>query len=346
VAIGDTVRTEALETAGDVDTFTLTTAVGDTFNIRFLTPGRANPGINFIVVDPLTGREIASGQSTQSLADSSLQSGRLALEPGQYRIVVQSYDGGPTLTQQGQYQISLERASARPEHRAAAIALEDTVRDERIDYIGDYDDFILHEPAGTEIFAALTWINDPQSMAFSGGALAILDSATGAVLQGTRSFGGLQPTRVAVVPSSGVVRIRVQSLSLPGGYWLTTQLLDRAPESRPALFALGDTVVEALRPGPDIDDFVVQGTAGQSVDLFFQTPNGLTEPGTLVLDLIDLTTNEVLATLTSNNPTANLEDINRRGIVLPSTGSYRVRVQSVDGAFAEGDYRFRVAPRP
>jgi hypothetical protein len=152
---------------------------------------------------------------------------------------------------------------------------------------------------------------------------------------------------VAVVPASGVIRIRVQSVGgFLGSYWLTTQLLNRAPESRPALFAIGDTVADAVRPGPDIDEYVFDGTAGQSVDLFFQTPNGLTEPGTLEIDLIDLATNAVLATLTSSNSTANLEDISRRGIVLPSTGSYRVRVQSVDGAFAEGDYRFRVAPSP
>lgn len=346
IAIGDTVRTESLETAADIDAFTLTTAPADTINIRFATPGRANPGINFVVIDPLTNTQVASGRSTYSLADTTLQSGRLVLEPGQYRIVVQSYDGGAIFTQQGQYRLIVERVSARPEHRAAAIAVGDTIRDERIDYIGDYDDFILHEPAGTEVFATLTWINDPQSTAFTAGALAILDSASGAVLQGTESFGGVQPTRVAIVPASGVVRLRVQSLGLTGGYWITTQLLDRAPESRPARFALGDTVADALRPGPDIDEFVFDGTAGQSVDVFFQTPHGLTEPGTLELDLIDLTTNAVVATLTSNNPTANLEDINRRGVALPSTGSYRVRVQSVDGAFAEGDYRFRVAASP
>ena len=346
IAIGDTVRTEALETAGDIDTFTFSATPTDTFNVRFAMPGRANPGITFMVIDPRTNTEVASGNSTSSLADSTLQSGRLVLADGQYRIVVQSYAGGSNMTQHGAYQLSLERASARPEHHAAAIALGDTISDERIDYIGDYDDFVLHEPAGTELFATLTWINDPQSTAFSGGALAILDSATGAVLEGTQSFGGTQPTRVAIVPASGVVRIRVQSRSLPGGYRMTTQLLDRAPESRPALFALGDTVADAVRPGPDVDDFVFSGTAGQSVDLFFQTPQGLTEPGTLELELIDLATNAVIATLTSDNPTAHLEDINRRGIVLPSTGSYRVRAQSVDGAFAEGDYRFRVAASP
>jgi hypothetical protein len=353
IAIGDTVRTESLETAGDIDTFVLTTGAADTFNIRLATPGRANPGIDFAVVDPLTGAHVANSQSTSSLADSTRQTGRLAIDPGQYRVVVQSFGGGETLTQRGQYQLTVERASARPEHHAAVIALGDTIRDERIDYIGDYDDFIVHEPAGTELFAMLMWINDPQSTAFANAALAILDSASGAVLEGARSFGGAQNTRVTVVPASGVVRIRVQSVGdfpgvggPPGGYWMTTQALNRAPESRPALFALGDTVADAVRPGPDVDEFVFAGSAGQSVDLFFQTPHGLDEPGFIELDLIDLATNAVLATLTSNNPTANLEDINRRGIVLPSTGSYRVRVQSVDGAFAEGDYRFRVAPSP
>jgi hypothetical protein len=146
---------------------------------------------------------------------------------------------------------------------------------------------------------------------------------------------------------SGVVRIRVQSIGLPGGYWLTTQLLNRAPESRSALFALGDTVADAVQPGPDIDEYVFNATAGQTIDLFFQRQWGQGDAeGTLELDLIDLTTNAVLATLTSDYPTANIDDISRRGVVLPSTGSYRVRVKSVDGAFGDGDYRFRIAPSP
>jgi hypothetical protein len=342
IAVSDTVRGESLEYAGDVDTFALPVVAGDTFNIKLSTPGQTNPGLYFQLVDPTTNLIVGSGTS---------QSGRLAPDPGQYKLVVAALDGGATLTQKGAYELVIDRVSARPEHHQAALAFGDTVRDEKIDYPGDYDDFVLRGQPGQEIFAAFTWVPDGSMGPYlnGSGSLAILDSASGAILGGTPSYGGTGLTKRVTLPSSGVVRVRVQGLAAAtGGYWFTVLPINRAPETRAAAFTLGDTVADAIDPSMDIDEFTFSGVAGQSVDMFFQAPNGLASPGFsgLQLDLIDQTTGAVVATLTTYGYTANLEDINRRAVVLPSSGQYLVRVQSTPDQLGNGNYRFRIAASP
>jgi hypothetical protein len=349
IAIGDTTRGESLENAGDIDTYTFSATTTDTFHIRLMTPGQSNPGITFYLFDPTTNQMIATSVIDQTYAPHPyIESGRLVLDPGDYKLVVQSYDDGSTPNIMGAYELALERVSARPEHRSAQLALGDTVRNEPIDYIGDYDDFFVHGQPGQEIFARFAWITDPNIYSSGGGSLAILDSTTGAILQGAPSYCCVGDTRRVAFPQSGVLRIRVQALGQhTGAYWFVASAINRAPETRSATFALGDTVADAIRPSADIDEYTFQGTAGQSVDVYFQSTSGITSGyGSLQLDLIDLTTGNVLSTLTAYGGTLNLTDISQRGIVLPSTGSYRVRVQSSDNSQAEGDYRFLITPSP
>ena len=347
IAIGDTVRGESLEYAGDVDTFTLPVVAGDTFNIKLSTPGQTNPGVYFYLQDPTTHAVVGSGSS---------QSGRVEPDPGQYQLVVASQNGGAVVSEKGPYELAIERVSARPEHHSATIALGDTVRDEKIDYPGDYDDFVLRGQPGQEIYATFNWVPDGSlpSPLNGDGSLAILDSASGEILGGTPSYGGAEITKRVTLPSSGVVRVRVQGLSVQGfgsftgAYWFVVLPLNRAPETRSAAFALGDTVADAIEPSIDIDEFTFSGAAGQSVDVFFQAPNGLASPSFsgLLLDLIDQTSGTIIATLTTANFTPNLEDINVREVVLPSTGGYLVRVQSKPDGYGYGDYRFRIAASP
>jgi hypothetical protein len=344
IAVGDTVRGESLEYAGDIDTFTLAIAAGDTINIKLSTPGQSNSGIYFYLQDATTHARVGSGLS---------QSGRLTPDPGNYQLVVAASNGGEIPSEKGQYELAIDRASARPEHHAAVIALGDTVRDESIDYPGDYDDFVVHGQPGQDIYATFTWVPDGSLGPYLNGAgsLAILDSASGVTLGGAPSYGGAGNTARVTMPASGVVRVRVQGLStsftggFTGGYWFVVLPINRAPETRAAAFTLGDTVVDAIDPPLDIDEFTFNSVAGQSVDIFLQAPNGLASPGFsgIQLDVIDQTTGALVATLTTHGYTANLEDINTRGVVLPSTGSYLVRVQGTPDLQADGNYRFRIA---
>ena len=347
IAAGDTVRGESLENAGDIDSFVLSVAAGDTLNIRVLTPGRANPGIWFSILDPITHAFRGGSTFDENTSTAPLQSGRLALEPGDYSLVVQSANGGAISTEQGAYELVVDRVSARPEHHGAIIALGDTVSDEPIDYIGDYDDFYLRGQSGSEIVARFVWNQRAPGVGNGVGALAFVDSTTGAALLGVSSAGAWQESRRVAFPSAGVLRIRVQAASArTGTYAFTTIPIDRAPEGRPAAFTLGDTVSEAIDPAADIDEFVFQGTAGQSVDAFLQAPNGLAFFGSVQLELIDLATDSVLATVAATGGSINLEDFNRRGIVLPTTGSYLVRIQNIPDFSAPANYRFRIAPSP
>lgn len=347
LAAGDTVRGESLEYAGDIDSFVLAVAPGDTLNVKVLTPGGPNPGIWFAVYDPITKAVRGSSNADENDPSRPLESGRLALEPGDYSLIVQSANGGAISTEQGGYQLIVDRVSARPEHRGAGIALGDTVRDEPVDYIGDYDDFYLRGQPGAELVARFLWNQGVAGSANGLGALAFIDSSTGAPLAGVSSAGAWQESRRVAFPNAGVLRIRVQAASArTGSYSFTTIPIDRAPEGRAAAFALGDTVSEAIDPAADIDEFVFQGIAGESVDAFLQAPNGLAFFGSVQLELIDLATNSVLATVAATGGSLNLEDFNRRGIVLPTTGPYRVRIQDVGDFVEPANYRFRIAPTP
>lgn len=344
IAVGDTVRGEALEYAGDVDTFALPIVAGDTVNITLATPGQPNPGLYFYLQDATTHVRVGWGSS---------QSGRLEPDPGTYQLVVGSQGGGEVPSEKGPYELAIDRVSARPEHHTATIALGDTVRDEPIDYPGDYDDFLVHGQPGQEIYATFTWVPDGSMGPYLNGAgsLAILDSASGVILGGTPSYGGAGMSGRVAIPASGVVRVRVQGLSesftggFTGGYWFVVVPINRAPETRGTAFALGDTVADAIQPSVDIDEFTFNSVAGQSIDIFFQAPNGLASPSFsgLQLDLIDQTTGALVATMLVHNYTPNLEDINLRGVVLPSSGSYLVRVQSMPDLYGYGNYRFRIA---
>jgi hypothetical protein len=347
IAAGDTVRGETLEYAGDIDSFVLTVAPGDTLNVKVLTAATVNPGIWFAIWDPITKEFRGGSKSDENNPSAPLQSGRLALEPGDYPLVVQSANGGSIPTEQGGYQLVVDRVSARPEHHAAVIALGDTVSDEPIDYVGDYDDFYLRGQPGSEVVARFVWNQGSSGYGNGLGALALVDSTTGAALAGAPSAGAWQESRRVAFPPAGVLRIRVQAASArTGSYSFTTIPISRAPESRAAAFTLGDTVSEAINPAADIDEFVFQGTAGQSVDAFLQAPNGLAFYGSVQLELVDLSSNSVLATVAATGGSLHLEDFNRRGIVLPSSGSYLVRIQDVADFPEPANYRFRIAPSP
>ena len=138
-------------------------------------------------------------------------------------------------------------------------------------------------------------------------------------------------------------RIRVRGLGLDDGGDYTLQLFprDASPESVPAAIAVGQTVQgEALDVPGDVDEFTLNGTAGQEWILFANSDAGPLAPLTFTLVEGDA----VVATLPIQGAMEALEGRSTGRVVLPRTGTYRVRVSAHEDPFTQvrGAYRFRV----
>jgi hypothetical protein len=156
------------------------------------------------------------------------------------------------------------------------------------------------------------------------------------------------------IPAGGTLRLRVCNFSncsvehYTGPYTVTVNHVNGPPESRPAAFAVGDTVTESLESGMDVDEFTFDGTAGQVVDLVGlqapTTPGGSTGA---IVEVIDQTTNDRIGQLSVRAANVGTMDAALSGLGLPHTGRYLVRIRSEPTATFEypaGPYRFLITP--
>jgi hypothetical protein len=134
-------------------------------------------------------------------------------------------------------------------------------------------------------------------------------------------------TAVFPVAANHPYRLRVGP-SLPGGvgtYRFVVYVVDRAPESRSATLAVGDTVAtEVLGTSADIDDFTFAGRAGEEYVAFVQGL-GTVPAGRLHLRVLDAS-GSTLAEAANDRGDGELEAQGTPRVVLPSDGSYRVSV--------------------
>lgn len=131
-----------------------------------------------------------------------------------------------------------------------------------------------------------------------------------------------------------------------GGHFFKVIAINRAPEQGSAIVVLGDTIAETIDPVGDVDEFTLTGVQGQRIEVYFQTPNGTCCFEPLVLELMDPSSDAVLGSLSSRNPTANLEDQSTGVVALPRTGDYRLRVRGGTDRYGTGAYRFRAVSVP
>lgn len=177
--------------------------------------------------------------------------------------------------------------------------------------------------------------------------VAAVVNESGAVLGMVRSVGtdtsfSAQATGWLSEPGTGKWRVQVrgQSGDDAGAYTLRLFTRNPAPERVPAAVTLGRAVEgEALDVDGDVDEFTVQGTAGQEVIVFAQA---LGEQGTFV-NVELLSQGESVVRVSPHAPSAALEAHTSGRIILPRTGTYMVRVSASD-PFREqrGPYRFRI----
>jgi hypothetical protein len=336
INVGDTISDERIDVPGDIDRFHVTLTAGDS--------------VYFALSWPATGGVLVRGYLTEAASGNVIAArGQLAhvLSTGDYYIEVRGETRGTDPAEQGAYSLLFRRANFAPEDRSPQVALGDTVRS-RIDVPGDVDEYLLSAPAGSTITGALRWEDEGYVNAW----IEFFDPTTGAFLD--RAHVSHESVGHIVVPATGTLLLRVREIPpactycdatiVTGSYFFVLTQLNRGPETRSSTFAVGDTVSgEWIDPAGDIDEYSFAATAGDTVDVYFQTPLGTWSYEGVVLTLIDLATGAALGSVSSNGPTDHLEDIAISRTVLPSTGNYQIRVEGGDRHYSKGLYRFRVA---
>ena len=147
-----------------------------------------------------------------------------------------------------------------------------------------------------------------------------------------------------VALSTGSYGVLVQGLPLgtPARYRFKVHRINHAPESSNGLFEIGDAIgTESIDDILDIDDFTTTGPAGHDVVAALEATG---QPGAnrITLTVYDPTESFQTSATTSVGQPAALTD----RLTLPTTGTYRFRVQNVWGTIGAtprrytGPYRF------
>lgn len=354
-AIGDTVS-ERIAPPGDEDHYRFRGARGQPVNLCLQATGSPDEGAFAAVAEspvPWGLLGIVVGAPAPSGSLCTYQSHRFTLPFDTLYSVTVSSDTKGTLPQtHSPYRLAVLPYPVTPETASADIKPGDSVTTERMDEPGDVDEFHVIAPPGTVV---QTWFKNNAS-----GMLQLQALYPGTV-DTLKTFATWYPVTVfgrVTVPASGQVNLRFfeqrlygaygnadNGVSVVGPYSFWTKAVNRAPESVPAAIAIGDTIQgEKLDYEGDIDEFAFADTAGDTVQVYLQFPNGYIGIPGVRLDVV-APDGIVLGSVSGWNPTTNLEDMTTGRFRLPVAGTYTVRVQPVNDMqeASVGAYRFRVA---
>jgi hypothetical protein len=340
-AIGDTVR-EPIDAAGDADEFVLSAATDDQIIIYAQADDSGSTGMLQLEV---TGPGFGGAVIFSLPADGGFDThhpGRLPIVPGEYRIRVSGSYIGP-------YHFLVRRIDPRPESLPAAAIQSDTMVGEKLDYVGDVDEFTLTGVPGDtyNVMIQLT-SGDPDGLA----TVEIPDaplpdtSIPGTSSSGVDSVLIDHATGRFMLPASGRATIRVSSSrATKGPYRLFVYRIDLRPEGPVRTLSETDSVLtERIELPGDVDEFnFVVGTNDTiAIGIVADPASPLATP-----DLIPLAADVVTA-----NGTVISEATGPAGFPFAvQPGQYRIRVLSFfdrtagyRGPYQLYVYRIRMGP--
>lgn len=338
--IGDTISTERIDDILDIDDFRVHGVAGQEINVAIKATG--TPGTEGITVTVFDPSDFFYTYTFTSAGQPGSVTGRFSLPTtGTYRISVQGVSGALG-RYAGPYQMWTYPINRAPERRLAAVNPGVEISGEDLAPTGDVDEFAFSAPTNSayNVFlqsnrSALVRL---QVFDGSGNYLALVDAAPGDTGLFNRATGRFPR------PTGGPVTLRVfgesdHSVSDTGAYRLYVYQIDPLPEHRGAAIAPGDTVSgESIDKPGDVDEFTFSGSAGEELNLAFQS---LPTSNTFRVDVMS-PGNLSIAYAETFFPDTTLYQTITGTFTLPSTGTYRIRVASNDSRFGYdiGPYRF------
>jgi hypothetical protein len=337
-ALGDTVQ-ESLETLADIDTF----VVAGTADVEVVAYIHASDTSATGAVS--LGVEVL-GSAGSVVGDSDLEqssTGRFVLPATRdYRITVQAasdpFNG--IQTYQGQYRFQLRAVQHAPESVTSQVQLGDTVSGERLDYVGDIDDFTITGAPGQAVHFFFQATSGSANTRLQ---LVLLDTAgqPWAVVRSNGADPDLfgQAVGPIALPGTGTVRLEVLGEDdrafadrSPYRFWVFP--VDRHPETAGDTVAYRDSILtESIDAPGDIDEFHVSVPESTLANLVVKKD---AEDGSVNVALFDSTSTQ-LASVYAVVPGGSAQS----GAITMTPGDYLLRAE---GYFSQyrGHYEIRL----
>jgi hypothetical protein len=335
VALGDTITTEGIDYAGDIDRYTVHLEASDTLRVILeALPGEQLRFEHFTVPDTVPGQTQMAVDVIADPATSIMQSNLIVFgTAGDHVVQVASRGTLDDSVARQSYRLRIERGSATPEHVSSSVALGDSLSAESLDYDGDLDDFVVHAAPGTPFVVR---VGDYGQRYFSG----LYGHINGVGISDTIANVGMgrAVSSELLMPASGEMRVRMSGDV--GPYWLQAIAVDTLPEGHSPALTLGDSTADALATYGDVDTYTFSGTAGAHATIQYRPRSG----GQFgpVLRVIDLTTGIDVTSLVGPNDGG----VAAATVALPSTGAYAVRVADGVDTSVLTPYWLRVSLAP
>ncbi|HEU5466419.1 MAG TPA: hypothetical protein VFU75_05980 [Gemmatimonadales bacterium] len=272
VAVGDTVKGEAVDRVGDIDVFALHGTAGQLVDLQFASPSSGSKRqLQVFVSGAATSPSTFSTGGDTSLDEHA--TGRFVL-PGTGQVTlrvdgVRDGRGGDA----GPYVLYAYPVNPNPEHLPIAITLGDTVTGEAIDHVGDLDQFTFTATAGQLFNGFLQASGAAPSAQITLQVLGPDSTAASGVANSTGADVTLldQVTGRFQAPATGTYTVRVSGANQDAGpYRFAILPVSRAPETASSSLAFGDSVSnEAIDFPGDLDEFhtVITDSSGANIVL-------------------------------------------------------------------------------
>lgn len=326
---GDTI-TETVEPLGDWDRHAV--RVGPRTHLDVLLQGLGEPGGDPMVMHvgppgepPVAWLEAPS--YTPTLGEVRTRRITFSAE-GEYHIEVLAGRMGPGFDSRGSYRLAVLEIDPRPETAAPVLALGDSVVGEALDELGDVDRFTVVGAPGQLAVLAIT--------GEFRAAIEVFDPASGNTLSTTNFQPG--PARFTAplrLDANGELHFEVleacaagcaESYRATGPYTAYAWPFDPAPERAPARIELGDTVADAIDNPADVDEYSIDGNAGQTLRILIGRPADAPPDVTVWISLVapdgEILSSGGIRVPPGTDPTQALSHD------LPRTGTYTIRIHT------------------
>lgn len=225
-----------------------------------------------------SGRIIVSMNGSSPFGDAATSS-----KPGDTELEKQATepwevhdDSTYTFTVQGdyvgRYRLKTRRIDRRPEAASAELLSSSVLASERLDYVGDRDEFVLHAPPGTIYNFMFRLTNgDPRASAELEVSLTgVFDLRNVLSSSGTETSLTHHATGRLTIGPSGTANLVLRPVgTATGSYELLASRIDPNPEHGTTSIAVGDSITtESIDSLGDIDDFSFDSPVADTLSLF------------------------------------------------------------------------------